>query len=126
MRFEAELYVFHALLMFPVRTGIKYPSAFFPQQEFLREATNGAESRLHEYTAPLRELGIRTTSSVEAGHDIVASIMMMIERERVNLVVLSTHGLSGWRPVVFGSIAEKVVKLVQCPLLLLRSAKLES
>jgi nucleotide-binding universal stress UspA family protein len=39
------------------------------------------------------------------------------------MVVISTHGISGWHPLVFGSIAEKVVKLVQCPLLLLRSAK---
>jgi nucleotide-binding universal stress UspA family protein len=38
-------------------------------------------------------------------------------------VVISTHGISGWHPLVFGSIAEKVVKLVQCPLLLLHSAK---
>jgi nucleotide-binding universal stress UspA family protein len=41
------------------------------------------------------------------------------------MVVISTHGISGWHPLVFGSIAEKVVKLVQCPLLLLRSAKPE-
>jgi nucleotide-binding universal stress UspA family protein len=39
------------------------------------------------------------------------------------MVVISTHGISGWRPLVFGSIAEKVVKQVQCPLLLLRAAK---
>jgi nucleotide-binding universal stress UspA family protein len=31
--------------------------------------------------------------------------------------------MSGWHPMVFGSIAEKVVKLVECPLLLLRSIK---
>jgi nucleotide-binding universal stress UspA family protein len=42
------------------------------------------------------------------------------------MVVISTHGISGSHPLVFGSIAEKVVKLVECPLLLLRSAKPES
>ena len=47
--------------------------------------------------------------------------MLVIEREHIDMVVLSTHGISGWRPLVFGSIAEKVVKQVQCPLLLLRS-----
>ena len=43
--------------------------------------------------------------------------------EVIDMVIISTHGISGWHPLVFGSIAEKVVKLVQCPLLLLRSAK---
>ena len=126
IRFDADLYVFHALFMLPERTGIKYPSAFFPQQEFLLEAKLGAESRLDENVAPLRKRGVRINSSVETGNDVVASIMLMIERERTDLIVISTHGLSGWRPIVFGSIAEKVVKLVQCPLLLLRSAKLQS
>jgi hypothetical protein len=39
------------------------------------------------------------------------------------MVVISTHGMTGWRPTIFGSTAEKVIKLVQCPLLLLHSAK---
>jgi hypothetical protein len=39
------------------------------------------------------------------------------------MVVISTHGMSGWRPMIFGSIAEKIVRLVQCPLLLLRSVE---
>ncbi len=49
--------------------------------------------------------------------------MEVVEREHIDMVVISTHGISGWHPLVFGSIAAKVVKLVQCPLLLLRSAK---
>jgi nucleotide-binding universal stress UspA family protein len=49
--------------------------------------------------------------------------MEVIEREHAEMVIISTHGISGWHPLVFGSIAEKVVKLVQCPVLLLRSAK---
>ena len=40
--------------------------------------------------------------------------------------MISTHGISGWHPLFFGSIAEKVIKLVECPLLLLRSAKPET
>ena len=51
--------------------------------------------------------------------------MEVVEREHFDMVVISTHGISGWHPFVFGSIVEKVVKLVQCPLLLLRSAKPE-
>jgi nucleotide-binding universal stress UspA family protein len=52
--------------------------------------------------------------------------MMVVDREDIDLIVISTHGISGWHPLVFGSIAEKVVKLAQCPLLLLRSAKPET
>ena len=49
--------------------------------------------------------------------------MLVIEREHIDMLVISTHGISGWRPMVFGSIAEKVIKTAQCPVLLLHSAK---
>ena len=52
--------------------------------------------------------------------------MEAVEREKIDLVVISTHGITGWHPLVFGSTAEKVVKMVQCPLLLLRSSKPDS
>jgi Universal stress protein family len=47
--------------------------------------------------------------------------MLVIKREKADMVVISTHGLSGWRPLILGSIAEKVIKLVDCTLLLLQS-----
>ncbi len=40
--------------------------------------------------------------------------------------MITTHGLSGWYPQVFGSNAEKIVKLAQCPLVLLRTPKPET
>jgi nucleotide-binding universal stress UspA family protein len=49
--------------------------------------------------------------------------MEVKEREHIDMVVISTHGISGWHPLVFGSIAEKVIKLAQCPLFLLHSPK---
>jgi nucleotide-binding universal stress UspA family protein len=69
---------------------------------------------------------VKAGFSVEVANDIAGCIMEVAEREHVDLVVISTHGISGWHPLVFGSIAEKVIKLVQCPLLLLRSAKPET
>jgi nucleotide-binding universal stress UspA family protein len=63
------------------------------------------------------------SSSIEVGNDVPGNILNVIEREKIDMVVISTHGMTGWHPLVFGSIAEKVVKLVDCPLLLLRSEK---
>jgi nucleotide-binding universal stress UspA family protein len=42
-------------------------------------------------------------------------------RERgADLVVLGTHGRSGLRPVLIGSVAERVVQLAGCPVLTVR------
>jgi nucleotide-binding universal stress UspA family protein len=96
---------------------------FVPEESFVKEARALAEQHLAKCHAVLTGKGIKSTTSVEIGNDVVGSIMEVVDREHIDMVVISTHGISGWHPLIFGSIAEKVVKLVQCPLLLLRSVK---
>ena len=117
--FHAELYLVNVIPMFP-NTKI---ADLVPEAEFIREARSFAEGHLAKCHAALKARGVKSTSSVEVGNDVAGNIMAVVEREHIDLVVISTHGISGWHPLVFGSIAEKVVKLVQCPLLLLRSGK---
>jgi nucleotide-binding universal stress UspA family protein len=117
--FHADLHLVHVIPMFPAST---LPD-FVPETQFLQDARSLAERHLAKCHAALAARGVKSTSSVETGNDIAGKIMEVIDREHIDMVVISTHGISGWHPLVFGSIAEKVVKLVQCPLLLLRSAK---
>ena len=120
--FHAELYLVHVTPFFPTTTL----ADFVPEESFLREERANAEVHLAKCHEVLAERGIRARSSIEVGNDVAGIILDVLERERIDLVVISTHGISGWHPLVFGSIAEKVVKLAQCPLLLLRSAKPDS
>ena len=117
--FHAELHLVNVIPMFPTTT---LPDVI-PEEEFIQEARTFTEQHLAKCHAALAARGVKSTSSVEVGNDIAGNIMEVVEREHIDMVVISTHGISGWHPFVFGSIAEKVVKLVQCPLLLLRSAK---
>jgi len=119
LHFQAELYLVNVIPMFPTTT---IPD-LIPEGEFIGEARGFSERHLAKCRAALTARGVKSASSVEVGNDVAGNIMEVVEREHADLVVISTHGISGWHPLVFGSIAEKVVKLVQCPLLLLRSAR---
>jgi nucleotide-binding universal stress UspA family protein len=85
-----------------------------------------AEERFAVSVAGLTSKGIKATASVEVENDVAGCILDVIEREHIDLIVVSTHGLTGWHPLVFGSIAEKLVRLVHVPLLLVRTEKPES
>jgi nucleotide-binding universal stress UspA family protein len=122
LHFHAELYLVNVIAMFPTTT---FPD-FVPETEAIQEARANAERHLAKCHKVLAERGIKSSSSVELGNDVTANIMEVADREHIDMIVISTHGISGWHPLVFGSIAEKVVKLAQCPLLLLHSAKPES
>ena len=120
--FHAELFLVNVIPMFPTTS---LPD-MIPEANFIQQAREYAERHLAKCQAVLAARGIKATPSVEVGNDVAGNIMEVIEREHIDMVVISTHGISGWHPLVFGSIAEKVVKLVECPLLLLRSVKPES
>lgn len=49
----------------------------------------------------------------DAGYEIVE----VAKRVRANVIVIATHGRTGWRRLVFGSVAEKVVRRSCCPVL---------
>jgi nucleotide-binding universal stress UspA family protein len=120
--FHAELFLLNVIPMFPTTS---LPD-MIPETNYIRQAREYSERHLAKCQAVLVAKGIKATPSVEVGNDVAGNVMEVIEREQIDMVVISTHGISGWHPLVFGSIAEKVVKLVKCPLLLLRSAKPES
>ncbi len=121
--FRAELYLLHVVPMLPMGNGIDaFPESPLPfEMTFLQESRDRAEHKLAVYIGALASKEVKAACNVEIGNDVADSIMMLIERENIDMVVIPTHGISGWRPLVFGSTAEKVVRLVQCPLLLLRS-----
>jgi nucleotide-binding universal stress UspA family protein len=40
--------------------------------------------------------------------------------QQVDLIVMGTHGHTGFQHVLWGSVAEKVVRLAPCPILVAR------
>ena len=83
-----------------------------------------AEERLNELVGEVTTPGthIRTI----AGHgDAASEIVRIAEKENVDMIVIATHGMAGWRRVVFGSVAERVVRLAKCPVLTTRVSQAE-
>ena len=52
----------------------------------------------------------------DPGREIVA----FAERMKAELIVMPSHGRSGVRRLLIGSVAERVVRLAHCPVLILR------
>jgi nucleotide-binding universal stress UspA family protein len=55
--------------------------------------------------------------------DAANEIVRMAEDERAGLIVIATHGLTGWRQVAFGSVTERVGRLSNRPVLTIRIAR---
>ena len=58
--------------------------------------------------------------AIVAQGDTAAEIARIAEEEHADLIVIATHGMTGWRHLVFGSVTEKVLRLAGCPVLTIR------
>ena len=85
--------------------------------------TNAPES--HDYLGKLAER-LRTEVAVDTHvheaqeHDIALSVAAHAEELDISMIVLCTHGRSGPKRVVWGSIAQQVLRRAQVPVLLVR------
>jgi nucleotide-binding universal stress UspA family protein len=120
--FHAEIQLVHVLPTFPTTT---LPDVI-PEREFTAAARKEAERLFAACKTDLAAKGTKVSFSIEVGNDVAACIQDAIERDNIDMLVISTHGLTGWHPLVFGSIAEKLVRLVHIPILLLHTAKPDS
>ena len=118
-QFHAGIHLVHIIPEIPDFNG----SDFFPETAVLQERKETIEEKLEARKEQLILKDVPTSFSIETGNDIVGSLMRVIKRENADMVVISTHGLSGWRPLILGSIAEQVIKQVNCTLLLLQSGQ---
>lgn len=117
VRFRARVHLVHIIPQIPDLNG----SDFFPKTAVLQDRPATMEQKLDTCKQQLERQGISTAVSIETSNDIVGNLMPVLKREEADLIVISTHGLTGWRQVILGSIAEQVIKLANCTLLLLHS-----
>jgi nucleotide-binding universal stress UspA family protein len=121
--FGAELHILHVIPMLPVINGVDD----FPQMEpafeinFMNESRRRAEQSMAKCVGQLVDQGVKASSTTEIDNDVVDIILAAITNQHIALLTISTHGISRRRPLAFGSIAEKLIRLVQCPLMVLRS-----
>jgi nucleotide-binding universal stress UspA family protein len=74
-----------------------------------------AKAKLEALTAELIE-GVEAVRSVPVGQ-AAAEIVKYAQREKIDLIVLGTHGRSGLARVFMGSVAEAVVRTAPCQVL---------
>jgi nucleotide-binding universal stress UspA family protein len=91
----------------------------------LQEAEQGQGEEAARQLALLAEdLGrksVTVTTQVGTANEVGQEILLIAEHVHADLIGISTHGMTGWHRLAFGSVAEKVVRLATCPVLVLRA-----
>jgi len=119
-KFGSSLVLFQAVSMsaIPAPTGIESVPVAVPDT-MLRDAELAAMDYLSGLAAPLRDRGLKVQCVTMIGHP-AETIVGYADENRFDLVALATHGRSGLKRMVFGSVADYVVRKSGLPILLIK------
>jgi nucleotide-binding universal stress UspA family protein len=85
----------------------------------LAEAQEGTNRLVSDAVARARAAGIAAEGHVLHG-DPAGEIVACSEKGRADAIVMGTHGWTGIKHVVMGSVAEQVLRSAPCPVVVVR------
>jgi len=94
------------------------PAPFVDYEKLTEDEEKRVRTEIIELEKELREKNLTVTHSVARGTDAAHEILEAGKKVGADLVVMSTHGRSGLRRWVLGSVTEKVLRHGEIPLLL--------
>ena len=117
--FAADLYIVHIVPSVPVMAGSGLTPGNFTSldidlyQQGLVEYYNKQLQDVIDKMIP-QEIKVRKIiAHGDAGNEIVN----IAKEEKVDLIITSTHGRTGWFHAAFGCVAERVVRFASTPVL---------
>jgi len=99
-KFSAELILVHVITLASQRT------------------TNMQRRQANAHEAMTRLIREVAPSQIKCRFQVIGDMLLgLAEEEAADLIVLASHGQSGWGRIFFGSMAESVVRLSVCAVL---------
>ena len=79
-----------------------------------------AKAYLEDLAQPLREMGLDVECVTLRGLEVGGAIVDYADGHEVDLIAIATHGRSGLKRLVFGSVADFVLRKSGLPILLIK------
>ncbi|MBW9219893.1 universal stress protein [Methanothermococcus sp. SCGC AD-155-N22] len=115
---KSKVYVIYVVDIMPF-VGLPTEGFWEAMREVLEEEGKEAFKKIETIA---EEIGVSITTEILEGSP-AKEIVEYAERKGVDLIVMGTSGKSGIDRLLLGSVAEKVSKKAQCPVLLVKMRK---
>jgi nucleotide-binding universal stress UspA family protein len=118
--YGARLYLLHVEDIAPPEMYSAHVHDFYGR-EYRDRAAGESQQELVDFTETkvrpmLGSSAVRLDPVLRLGEP-VAEVLKFVEEEGIDLIVIATHGRTGFRHVLMGSVAEKLVRMSPVPVL---------
>jgi nucleotide-binding universal stress UspA family protein len=114
----AKIIVIHA-----VHLGYAYTSdgyAMYDLSQITKTLRKDAERQMREFVRAAKFGSVKFETAIRVGPP-VSEICAFAEQRDVDLIITATHGRTGFKHLLIGSVAEQVVRRASCPVLVVPS-----
>ena len=111
---NAELYALHV-----IRADV---DLFGPHEtsEFMTEMRNEGKKYMDKVRLKANEKNIQIKTEFISSTNIAGGIVDYAEENNIDLIVIGTRGLSGFKKLLLGSVATNVVTYAHCPVMVVK------
>ena len=111
-QYEAQLTLMHVIEPF-------HPDMLIDTTQSQRDARVAAHEHLTKLAVATKQAWPKTGRELRTGHP-VDTITALAKRTNADIIVMGTHGRTGLKRAFIGSVAERVVRLAPCSVLVVR------
>lgn len=86
----------------------------------IKKQTKIAEEEISKLAIQAKNANIPISSNILIVDSIVKQIVAYAKSKKIDLVVMGSHGRTGWNKFLLGSIANGVSQNIHCPILIVR------
>lgn len=116
-KFEASMHLIFVVQNFEDYSGFFVPQMTLPSLE--GELAESAETKMASFSGEMTEFcktaGVKELKYKVLMGDVGEKIVEYANDIEADLIVMGTHGYKGLEKIMFGSVADKVVRAASCP-----------
>ena len=95
-----------------------YDSRIYSQ--LLKKKRKTAEKYMEKLEVLANKAGVNIKLQVLKSTSVVKDITTFAKSKKMDLIVMSSHGRTGWDKLILGSVANGVIQRTRCPVLLIK------
>ncbi len=115
-KFDSKLYLSHIVEIPPIAL---YAEAYINPIEQQNEFINYAHKAMEDLAG---DNEVQWEPLITVGHT-VSEISRLVSEKNIDLAISASHGRSGLKRLVLGSVTEELMRTLSCPLLVVRGAE---
>jgi len=113
---KGKLYLLHVIEYEDLPRVADSPKPEPPDEERLKQAQEELEGLV------AKEKGLEVECLVKQGRSF-NEILRTAEKMGIDIIIMATHGRTGFEHILIGSVAERVVRRATCPVLTIKPPK---